>query len=94
MSSIVIYTVSIVLIFVITMSPLLKDNHYTHIQDIIPTRLSIKRKLNPLQRKMNENSHKLMVLDRISKVKKVYTYIATSGMTFLPSTVHGDHDAS
>ena len=86
LSSTVNYTASIVLIFVITMSPFLKDNHYTHIQDIIPTRLSIKRKLNPFQRKMNENSHKLMVLDGVTKVKNVYTYITASGMTFSVKT--------
>jgi hypothetical protein len=55
-STLIYYATTILLIFVITMNPLLKDDHDIHIQDIIPTRVSIQRMINPLQRKMIENS--------------------------------------
>lgn len=74
-STVIYYAATLVLIFVITMNPLLKDDHDTHLQDIIPTRVSIKRLINPLQRNMNENSHKLMEINGASKDKNAYTYI-------------------
>ena len=74
-STVIYYAATIVLIFVITMNPLLKDDHDTHLQDIIPTRVSVKRLINPLQRNMNENSHKMMEIDGASKDKNVYRYI-------------------
>jgi hypothetical protein len=74
-STVIYYAATIVLLLVITLNPLLRDDHDTHIQDIIPTRVSIKRLINPLQRIMNENPHKLMEITGANKDKKVYTYI-------------------
>lgn len=74
-STIMYYAATVALIFLIMMNPLLRDDHDTHLQDIIPTRVSIKRLINPLQRDMNDNPHLRLEVDGASKNKNVYKYI-------------------
>ena len=74
-STLLYYTVIIFLLLLILMNPLLIDDKDTHLQDIIPINVGIKRSLNPLSRHMEENPYKWMQITGASLNQNVYTYI-------------------